>query len=268
MSKKKKGGGGGGGDWLGTYSDMVTLLMCFFVLLYSMSSIDSVKWQVIVKSFNPSAEYISQVVVDTDANPDGYDVSGGSDAEESSPADVANLSEFDQLYEFLKEYVESQGLETDMEVAKGDGFTFITFRNNVFFDGDSYILKPAGKEILDDLSVAIGSVSSSISEIQILGHTSQASPTEPNEVEGDRFLSSNRAAEVLVYMQKKNIIEPGKLISSGFGQFRPVSSFETRESRAANRRVEIIITKDEGVENSLETFYRQVYGDEYLSVIQ
>ena len=50
--KKKSGGGGGGANWMDTYGDMVTLLLCFFVLLYSMSSIDSAKWAAIVMSFN------------------------------------------------------------------------------------------------------------------------------------------------------------------------------------------------------------------------
>ena len=43
-SIKKKSSGGGGANWMDTYGDMVTLLLCFFVLLYSMSSIDEAKW--------------------------------------------------------------------------------------------------------------------------------------------------------------------------------------------------------------------------------
>ena len=53
-SIKKKSSGGGGANWMDTYGDMVTLLLCFFVLLYSMSSIDEAKWKIIVQSFNPS----------------------------------------------------------------------------------------------------------------------------------------------------------------------------------------------------------------------
>ena len=53
--KKKSGGGGGGANWMDTYGDMVTLLLCFFVLLYSMSTIDSAKWEALVMSFNPTA---------------------------------------------------------------------------------------------------------------------------------------------------------------------------------------------------------------------
>ena len=55
MALKKKSGGGGGANWMDTYGDMVTLLLCFFVLLYSMSTIDSSKWQALVMSFNPMA---------------------------------------------------------------------------------------------------------------------------------------------------------------------------------------------------------------------
>ena len=54
MAKKK--GGGGGANWMDTYGDMVTLLLCFFVLLYSMSTIDQEKWMLIVQSFNKDAE--------------------------------------------------------------------------------------------------------------------------------------------------------------------------------------------------------------------
>ena len=57
MSRRKNqdsGGGGGEGSWLSTYSDMVTLLLSFFVLLYAISSVDEQKYEKIVKSFNPS----------------------------------------------------------------------------------------------------------------------------------------------------------------------------------------------------------------------
>lgn len=51
--KKREKNSGGGANWMDTYGDMVTLLLCFFVLLYSMSSVDENKWMALVKSFNP-----------------------------------------------------------------------------------------------------------------------------------------------------------------------------------------------------------------------
>ena len=79
----------------------------------------------------------------------------------------------------------------------------------------------------------------------------------PNEPISDRFLASNRATEVLLYIQQKNVIDPAKLVSSGYGQHRPISSFETRESRAKNRRVEILITKTDSVVKVLDQYYEE-----------
>ncbi|MFR6624938.1 MAG: flagellar motor protein MotB [Flavonifractor plautii] len=53
---KKKKSGGGGANWMDTYGDMVTLLLCFFVMLYSMSTLDKEKWIALVQSFNPTEE--------------------------------------------------------------------------------------------------------------------------------------------------------------------------------------------------------------------
>ena len=53
MRKKRSGGGA---NWMDTYGDMVTLLLCFFVMLYSMSTLDQEKWIALVESFNPVAE--------------------------------------------------------------------------------------------------------------------------------------------------------------------------------------------------------------------
>ncbi len=58
-------------------------------------------------------------------------------------------------------------------------------------------------------------------------------------------------------MQQKNFIDPTKLVASGYGQFRPISKFDTAEERARNRRVEILITKTDDVERSLEEYYAE-----------
>ena len=74
----------------------------------------------------------------------------------------------------------------------------------------------------------------------------------------DRFLASNRATVVTIYLQEKNIIDPARLISVGYGQWRPVSSNDTSEERAHNRRVELVISGlelDGSAGDSVEEYY-------------
>lgn len=250
--KKIKAPEGGGADWMGTYGDMVTLLLCFFVLLYSISSVDQAKWENLVKSMNPNASEVSQIVSDTQLTPGEDDVPGG--------APDATSEQFDQMAQALQDVAASMGIESNVEITKGEGYAFISFRDEVFFDGDSYIIKGQGQAILDGFAGAIAPASDSIKEIQVLGHTTQADPHVVNEVVGDRMLAAERSAQVVSYLQMKNVVEPSKLVSAAYGQYRPIDSFATEESRSRNRRAEILITKTGSAEQSLATYYEEVYG--------
>lgn len=230
-----------------TYGDMVTLLLCFFVLLYSISSVDQSKWIKLVESFNPEAVEEAQNA----ANAAGGNASA-KDGE--STADVA----FDDLYEQLKAAVKDAGMESDVDLYKGEGYTFVRFRDTVFFDGDSSVIRQEGKAILDSFANAITPAKDSIKEIQVLGHTTQAYPDRQNNVENDRVLSAERAANVTAYLQRKSLVSPEKLVSVGYGQFRPIAPFDTPENREKNRRVEIIITKTNSVEKSLDEYYESM----------
>lgn len=260
--ERKKEEEGGGGGWMATYGDMVTLLLCFFVLLYAMSSMDEVKWAIIVSgSVSQEADSISQIVLmdDGDDGAPADEVAGGMEGDEIDISEEAAEDAMAQLYAALKEYVEENELESDVQLSQGDGFTFITFLNNIFFAGDSYNIEPAGKAMLDFLGQIAGDLNPHIKEVHILGHTSQGDPYVVNDAESDRFLSSNRAAEVATYLQVNSTVEPFKIIATGYGQYRPISSFETRESRAKNRRVEIIITEHNVITDQLNDFYLDVY---------
>ena len=145
-----------------------------------------------------------------------------------------------------------------MDLFKGEGYTFITFRDSVFFDGDSSVIKSDGTHILDAFSQIISDVTDSIKEIEVLGHTSQADPDKPNNPETDRVLASERAARVVAYIQEHSTLGPEKILSTGYGQWKPIAPFDTPENRAKNRRVEILITRSDSVEQSLEEYYTQM----------
>lgn len=244
--KKRSKPQGSGANWMDTYGDLVTLLLCFFVLLYSISSIDQSKWIQIVKSFNPDAKEVSQI-----ADP----------VAENAPDDVPGIPEsddFDELYESLKKAIEEAGLDSEVELFKGDGYSFITFRDNVFFDGDSSVIKEGGETILAQFAAIISGVSSSVKEIEVLGHTTQADPNVPNDATGDRVLSAERAARVAAYLQERTNVPPANIVGVGYGQWRPIAPFDTEENRAKNRRVELLITKSDAVEHSLEEYYQDM----------
>ncbi len=244
--RRSSGGGGGGANWMDTYGDLVTLLLCFFVLLYSISTLDQAKWIMVVKSFNPDADKVSQIADDPDLLAED-DVPGGIDAEA-----------FDELFESLQQAVEEANLASEVELFKGDGYTFITFHDNVFFDGDSSIIKEEGSQILEQFAKIMSGVDSSIKEVRVLGHTTQADPDRLNNPMNDRVLSAERAARVVAFIQERTTVSPDKLVSEGYGQFRPIAPFDTPENRAKNRRVELLITKSDAVEHSLEEYYQEM----------
>lgn len=224
---KKKHSGGGGANWMDTYGDMVTLLLCFFVMLYSMSSMDQQKWMALVESFNPDAQT--------------QQTSGGSPATDQLTQEQVD-ADIETLYQAMEQYVQQENLTSQVSITKGSGYVFVSFDDTVFFDGDSYVLLDEGKKILDQVAQSIAGVSDSIDEIRVLGHTAQASADKPNRPEVDRFLATNRAAVVTVYLQEKNIIDPARLVSVGYGQWRPVADNSTADGRAQNRRVELLVT--------------------------
>ena len=264
--KRNKKSGGGGANWMDTYGDMVTLLLCFFVMLYSMSRMDESKWIALVQSFNPgyAVDEPSQIVVPGEiAN---EPVTGLPSALTQDQVEAA----LEELYVSMSEYAASAGLQDMVSLSKGSGYVFISFDDTIFFDGDSYVLKDGGKAILDQIAVPLAEASESINEIRVLGHTAQASPNRPNYVDVDRFLSSDRATVVTIYLQEKNIIDPARLVSVGYGQWRPIASNDTAETRAQNRRVELIISgiqPDSTEGDSLEQYYT-IRGEEAVNVTE
>lgn len=254
MKKKRKAGGA---SWMDTYGDMVTLLLCFFVLLYSMSTVDQEKWEQIVQSFR--RETNSSVDID----------SGKGTGLQYNPVDEKGITEEDvedalnEIAKQIKEYTTQNNMNQQISVSQGAGYVFITFQDAVFFAGDSYELLDSGKQVLDVVAAAIKPQGGLIDELRVMGHTSQGSADKANNPETDRFLASNRAATVTVYLQEKNIVDPDRLVSVGYGQWRPIAGFNTSEERAQNRRVELMITgiNPNNMESSVDQYFTTREGD-------
>ncbi|MBQ6987294.1 MAG: OmpA family protein, partial [Oscillibacter sp.] len=155
-------------------------------------------------------------------------------------SDIDALME--QLAQMLKEMAADSGQADNIEVTKGDGYVFVSFNDAVFFMGDSPTITVEGERILNTVGDALNAAAEAVDELRIMGHTAQASPDRANNVDNDRRLASNRATNVTIYLQKRVEISPARIVSVGYGQWRPVDTNATRDGRAHNRRVEMIIT--------------------------
>lgn len=254
MSRQKKGGGGEDcGSWMDTYGDMVTLLLCFFVMLYSMSSLDQQKWEVFVKSIFPSSGDTEQIAINQDISEAEYDVSGNMEFDES----VSDPENPEELYIALMEALSSSGIE-GVSISREDGYTFLVFENQAFFEGDKSDLTSEAVMILDILCNVVQQYEASIAQINIMGHTAQARADRANNARTDRVLSAMRSAEVAAYIQNKNIIDPSKLVGLSYGQYRSVSENDTSEGRAKNRRVEFLIIDSDADIKSMNDYYDEL----------
>ncbi|WP_373481570.1 flagellar motor protein MotB [Acetobacterium sp.] len=224
--------------WLNTYADMITLILVFFILLFSMSTIDAAKYKQLVEIFNPAAVYET---TGTATESDG----STSPNEDISVEEIVDLED---LYQYLSQYTKENGLDEAVSIEKNESAVSIKFMSSIFFEPDSSRIKAGGQQILADIGLAFKAVEPTIKSIRIDGHTAMAdSPVD------DRDLSSSRANEVLRFLQGRYIADPSKLLSVGFGQYRPIAPNDTEENRAKNRRVEIIISETEDFFSDIAT---------------
>ncbi len=226
-----------GGSWMDTYGDMITLVLTFFVLLYSMSSMDQSKWAVIATAF---ARGQTEVQVAGEPDPEN-DPSAVYQEEVPEVDNYEEIIDFEDFYLYLKEVVATNELQASVSVEMSNTGVYMRFRDNVFFAGDSDVLLDEGKYILDIISDGIRSVNERIYAVKVSGHTAGASNSDVNEWS----LSSGRANSVINYMLSLDACDSNKFSSAGYGKYRPVEDNNTEEGRRQNRRVEIIFVRND-----------------------
>lgn len=228
------------GDWLNTYADMVTLLLTFFVLLFACSNLDETKLQFIYQAFQSRGKYVNDVVADLD--PAAESTGGITD---DNPAQTGGEGEmpqsFDQLYVYLKEFIDENNLADQVAVEKGAAHLTIRFNDSVFFDGGSYILKPEGRAVLDGIIPGIKSVQSFIRTLTVSGHTAD----DGTDKTGDFLLSANRANSVYLHLKNRETVDFSKYRMKASGPNEPVAANDSIENMAKNRRVELTLLRDE-----------------------
>ena len=239
-------------EWMSTYGDMVTLLMCFFVLLYAASTPDETKFQYIFQSFNSQGQYINPFVLediddgDKKSSGDGNsdkpmnDGDGTQSSEQESKMGLPN--NFDELFAWAAKAVSESEFSESISVSQSSsGRINIRFDNSIMFDGDSAILKDSGKKALRTVMPGIKAIGNYIKSIRVQGHTAAVAFSAVN----DWDLSSARACSVTKYMDFNVVVDSDKYITEGRAQYDPIASNDTEEGRAQNRRVELVITRNE-----------------------
>lgn len=259
MAKKKRGDDGGGYSWMDTYGDMVTLLLTFFVMLFSMSSINEEKWEMLVKAFRSRGVETTQIVLIPEGDGNDLATNQGQAVVDDTKIDIETdlPDDFDQLFEYLKAYIEANNMGASVSVQKnGDNSVYIRFADNIFFSADSAVLLPDHTGILEFLGKCLVNIESQIRMTRIDGHT--ADPKVENYNVSDRTLSTDRANSVLLYFEEVAGVDPTKLMSSGYGKNYPIADNDTPEGRQRNRRVEMMILSNSDSDMTTEELYAMI----------
>ena len=242
MGRKRRADDGGlkGDEWLATYSDCVTLLLTFFVLLYSMSSVDQQKLQEIASAFKTvMAGEKGETIMEYDLYNGKVPLIGGETSIEEMIDEDATENE--QMYIKVKKYAEENGISSVMDISLTERGIEIQLRDYILFESGTAQLRNESKVVLDKVSELLNSIDN---HILVEGHTDNV-PIKTSIYPSNWELSTARAVNVVKYFIENNGIAPVRLSASGYGEYHPIVDNNTAENRAKNRRVNILITQSE-----------------------
>ncbi len=248
MIKKKNDSGPKGANWMDTYGDMVTLLLTFFVLLYSFSSVDSNKWERLVAALSGNKSVLlndtevkelefPDLDIQKDTEDSNTDTTQSQEPDKNGEISTKNAAE---LYQQLKSYIEQNNLSNNVAITKNGDEIRIRFTSNVLFDLGKADIRPDAYNILNDVASALKNYNQTIEMVRIEGHTDNL-PISTREFPSNWELSTSRAVNVLRYFVEVNGLPATRLSAVGYGEYHPFADNSTEAGRAMNRRVDFVI---------------------------
>lgn len=261
MAKKKKQmeGPSGPAPWMATFSDLMNLLLCFFVLLFSMSTVNEEKFQMVIASLQSSMsifqngslsigdgdlvgagirqlEFLDSYYNELANSKDNED--GGLEGDLKDQLTQAGLQESEGMAEDIQGAVDELGISNAVEITFDSQYVTLNLSGGILFASGRAEILPDAETIIDKISIVLEKYNKNIIEVE--GHTDNV-PMTSGRYENNNVLSMYRALSVADYLREHADLDPANIKSSGRGEYAPIASNDTAEGRARNRRVEIKI---------------------------
>ncbi|NLI69859.1 MAG: OmpA family protein [Firmicutes bacterium] len=229
--------------WLITYSDMVTLLLTFFVLLYSMSAIDISRFQKIMNSIQLSFLGYTGVLERTAELEDIEEVDlRPGDLEESVTAEelimLEKLRQGEEIMEKVQEFLREAALEAGAEVRIEERGVVMELPDKIFFEIGQADLKPEALMVLEKLADLFRGLDN---RVIVEGHTCDL-PIRTDRFPSNWELSVGRSVAVTRYLVDRQGLSPERFIATGYGEYQPLVPNDSPTNRAKNRRVTVVIS--------------------------
>lgn len=224
MARRPKKSDPGAPSWMVTFSDMVTLLLTFFVLLLSMANMDKVKFKDAASSIRGA-----------------FGVMSGSNPTSVSPPSVVEFAPIEddymaRLYQKVQATMARLKLDREIELVKDRGAVILRVKDSILFAAGGATLKPEAHPVLAKVAELVRPLPLSL---RIEGH-SDDTPTANGDF-SNWDLSVARSIAVLKFLGKENLLPLDRMSSVGYGEQKPLVPNITPENRAMNRRVEFVL---------------------------
>lgn len=248
IRRKEKKHKKGSPMWMTTFSDLMTLILVFFILLFAFSEIDATKFRMIANSFKGIVEDSSSMVPLENPISSPF-------LSENPPVDLKEREriegtkeemekakqedkELDELLAMVRSYLEKNNLEGVIMATREERGVELVLQEDVLFDSGQAIVKHQAKPFLNTVSELIRTIPNMI---EVEGHTDSQRINKLSRYSSNWNLSGDRASNVVNYFVTEQNIPSNRFNIAGYADTQPIASNSTADGRLQNRRVVIVI---------------------------
>lgn len=233
MAKKKKHEEHFDEGWLLPYSDLMTLLLAVFIVLFASSKVDTAKMRQMSQAFQNITFSGGTGIIEGGDNSSSEN--NALDTEISSPQQ--NIA---KIKNGMDEYIKNNNLNKEISTEVQNDKLKITLVNNVLYESASAKLSPQNIEIANKIGQLLADKGQDL-EVVFAGHTDNV-PISNSEFSSNWDLSFERASNFMKNVLKNGKLSPANFSASGYGEYKPIASNDTEEGRSKNRRIEVLIS--------------------------
>ncbi|MFE8704153.1 flagellar motor protein MotS [Cytobacillus sp. FJAT-54145] len=226
--------------WMVTFSDLVTLILVFFILLFSMSQIDIIKFRAVAESFRDrqTLDFYPSIIPFEHPTEMEEEENQQDTESKSNEGDVEEEQSLNNLLTEIQAFLEQNGMDDVIVANRTERGVVLVLQEQVLFESGEAEIVNNSNAFLDKVGTLLQSIPNLV---KVEGHTDNR-PISTARFPSNWDLSTGRASSVIRYLITNYSLDPTRFIAIGYGETRPIVPNNGPENWSKNRRVEIVIS--------------------------